>query len=115
MPSRLVRAGSVTADASGNGEVIFYPAASQDWVVTHTGLLQEAPGVADPAQPTAKAYVNGIFREGSQSASLDASDTRFVFNPGDEYKIVWTGAEPGSRLTATLNIVQYPAGTAPLE
>lgn len=112
--TKLVRSLAVTADAAGAGEVIFTPTASQDWVITHNGLLQET-AVVNAAQPTAKVYLNGIFREGSQSAGLDASDTRFVVNPGDEFRVVWAGAQPGARLSSTLAIVQYDAGTAPLE
>lgn len=102
------------ADAAGNAAVVFYPRGGTDWVITHTGIRQ-ITSVTNAAVPQELVYVNGIFREGSDSGALDASDTRFVLNQGDEYSVVWTGAEPGATLVATLNVVQYPAGEAPLE
>lgn len=101
---------STVVVAGGTAAVSIYPPGGVDWLLT----LATVSTSTAVLQPTARAYVNGRFVEGSDAGSQDSSDTRRLLRGSDEYQVQWTGADVGARATLTLEGYQYPRGRAPL-
>lgn len=113
-PTRFKRSVPVVLDATGGGQADIAPTGG-DWVIVHNSVSVSS----NVNEPTAKVYLNGVspagFIEGSYTGSNDASDTRIVAREGDQLSCVWAGGDAGARASWYLTVVQYPAGTAPLE
>lgn len=113
-PTQFTRSVSGVLDAAGGLQVDISPTGG-DWVIKRNSVFVSS----NTAEPTARIYRNSIsqagFVEGSYTGSNDTSDTRIVAQQGDTLSCVWAGGDVGARATWSLTIVQYPAGTAPLE
>ena len=108
------KAVSVTLDATGAGQVSISPTGG-DWVLVNSAVTVSSSTL----QPTAKLYRNAVaqvnFVEGSYSGANDSSNTRIVLKQGEQLICAWTGGDAGARASLVAQVVQYPAGTAPLE
>lgn len=114
MQQQFPKAASVTLDATGSGQVLITPTGG-DWVLTNMAVSVSSATL----QPTAKTYKNFPsqvnFVEGSYAGANDSSNTRIVLRQGETLFCVWAGGDAGARASLVVQVVQYPAGTAPLE
>jgi hypothetical protein len=105
--------------ADGTASTTYTPRGNIDLVITNTAVsvMATIAGVVqvDPLNSIGLATVNGAQIDNTDTGQADASDTRFVLTPGDNYEFTWTGATPGATAQLHFDGVQYPLGKAPLE
>lgn len=100
------------ADGTGAGSLTHTPPGGVDQVVTLTSVR----AATNTREATAGIYINGVWVEGTQSASTgDSTDTRHVLRSGEVLTATWTGADANTGLTLVVSGVQYPSGQAPPE
>jgi hypothetical protein len=102
--------------AAGTASTDYTPRANVDIVITNTSVSVKLPtGAVDSLSSVGLATVNGLQIDGTSTAQNDASDTRVILRPGDNYAFSWTGATPGATAQLHFDGVQYPLGEAPWE
>jgi len=106
-PFRRTATDVVAADGTARATLV---PPGRDWLITMTTTSTSTNTLI----PTAKIYVNGVFVEGSDSGSLDSSDTKRLIRANDEYESRWAGADVGARATLTVEGYQYLPGQAPV-
>jgi hypothetical protein len=89
-------------DANGNASVTYSPPSLEYWEVQSVGVHTDDPSDATVV-PEARVTLDGVFKEGTYSGNLDASDTPYRIEKGQRLTCTWTGGTPGRTATFTLN------------
>jgi len=105
------RRGSVTLDASGNGEVDFDVwSAWNEWEI-HEVVVNTNQGRTNPPYPQATVYVGGVAQGHSEGGTWDGNQDTFVgkvtMTACDTLSVQFTGGLPGSIATAILEGTNY--------
>lgn len=93
---------SAEFDANGKAVVTLSPPSLEYWEVTSMAVFTTDPSDATTI-PEARVTLDGVFKEGSYSGNLDASDTTYRLEKGQQFTCTWTGGTPGRTATFTLN------------
>jgi hypothetical protein len=91
-----------TFDANGTAVVTFSPPSPEYWEITSVGVHTDDPDTATNV-PEARVTLDGIYKEGTYSGNLDASDTQYRIEKGQRFVCTWTGGTAGRTATFTLN------------
>lgn len=103
MPSyNLNETRSAEFDASGTAVVTYSPPSLEYWEITSVGVQTTDP-TDSTVIPEARVTLDGVFKEGTYSGNLDASDTHYRIEKGQRFVCTWTGGTPGRTATFTLN------------
>jgi hypothetical protein len=98
----LNEAKSAQFDVSGKAVVTFSPPSLEYWEVSSMAVQTTDP-TDSTTVPEARVTLDGIFKEGTYSGNLDASDTRYRIEKGQQFVCTWTGGTAGRTATFTLN------------
>lgn len=89
-------------DGNGTAVVTLSPPSLEYWEVTSIAVSTDDPSTATVI-PIAKITLDGIFKEGTYSGNLDASDTPYRIEKGQQFTCTWTGGTSGRTGTFTVN------------
>lgn len=93
---------SATFNASGVAVVTFSPPSLEYWELSSIGVQTSDPTTATVV-PEARITLDGIFKEGTYSGNLDASDTQYRIEKGQQFTCTWTGGTIGRTATLSVN------------
>jgi hypothetical protein len=93
---------SAQFDGNGKAVVTYSPPSLEYWDITSVAVQTTDP-VNATLVPTATVTLDGVFKEGSYSGNLDASDTQYHIEKGQQFVCTWTGGTAGRTATFTLN------------
>lgn len=103
MPTyNLNESSSDTFDGTGMAAVAFAPPSLEYWEITSLAVQTDDPSTATVI-PMARITLDGVFKEGTYSGNLDASDTPYRIEKGQQFVCTWTGGTPGRTATFSLN------------
>lgn len=89
-------------DVNGTAVVTFSPPSLEYWEITSMAVSTSDP-TNSTVIPEARVTLDGVFKEGTYSGNLDASDTHFRIEKGQQFTCTWTGGTAGRTATFTLN------------
>lgn len=93
---------SSTFDVSGQAVVTYAPPSLEYWDISSVAVSTTDP-TDSVVIPEARITLDGIFKEGTYSGNLDASDTQYRIEKGQRLSCTWTGGTSGRTATFTLN------------
>lgn len=93
---------SAQFDASGSAVVTFSPPSLEYWELTSMAVQTNDPSTSTVI-PIARITLDGVFKEGTYSGNLDASDTHYRIEKGQQFVCTWTGGTSGRTATFSLN------------
>jgi hypothetical protein len=103
MPTyNLNEAKSAEFGVDGTAVVTFSPPSLEYWEISSMAVQTTDP-TDSITVPEARVTLDGVFKEGSYSGNLDASDTRYRIEKGQQFTCTWTGGTAGRTATFTLN------------
>jgi hypothetical protein len=88
--------------ADGTAVVTFSPPSLEYWEITSMAVQTTDP-TTETTIPEARVTLDGVFKEGTYSGNLDASDTHYRIEKGQRFVCTWTGGTSGRSATFTLN------------
>jgi hypothetical protein len=89
-------------DDNGGARVAFSPPSLEYWELTSIVVqTNDAPDAV--VVPEARITLDGVFKEGTYSGNLDASDTQYRIEKGQQLVCTWSGGTAGRTATFTLN------------
>lgn len=91
-----------TFDSSGKAVVTLSPPSLEYWELTSIAV-QTSDAADATIVPQARITLDGIFKEGTYSGNLDASDTPYRIEKGQQFTCTWTGGTAGKTATFTVN------------
>lgn len=89
-------------DATGKAVVTLSPPSLEYWEISSMAVVTTDP-TDSTVVPEARVTLDGVFKEGSYSGNLDASDTSYRIEKGQQFTCTWTGGTPGRTATFTVN------------
>lgn len=95
-----ITTGSFLSD--GTLALTFSPPSTEWWSITSMAVLTDDP-VTSTVIPQARVTLDGIFKEGTYSGNLDASDCLYRVEKGQQFTCTWTGGTAGNTGTFTVN------------
>lgn len=93
---------SAEFDANGRAVVTYAPPSLEYWDITSIAVQTTDP-TDSTVIPEARVTLDGVFKEGTYSGNLDASDTHYHIEKGQQFVCTWTGGTAGRTATFTLN------------
>lgn len=94
--------GDATFDSNGKAVVTLSPPSLEYWDITSIAVQTTDP-TDSVVIPEARITLDDVFKEGSFSGNLDASDTQYHIEKGQRFTCTWTGGTSGRRATFTVN------------